>query len=458
MNSNRSHTSRTSRRVLITGSGPITAFGLGIEPLWEAVLEGRTGIRAIERFDASDFAVPFAGVLPRDGFDVRKIVPKSYRKATKVMARDTELAVGAAAVAVSDAGLLTRASEPESEPTYPPARTGCHIGAGLIAADVDELTLATSTSTTADGEFDIADWGENGMGNLTPLWLLKYLPNMLACHVTIIHDCQGPSNTITCAEASSGLSLGESRRVISRGHADLCLSGGAESKINPMGMLRQQFAGRLAEVGPDVDPARIVRPYASDAAGGVLGEGGGILVLEALECARDRGIEPIAEFAGFGSSQAMASDSMGLLYDERDRSVVDAIGAALRSAGCGPDDVDAILPLGSGIPEMDDVDARAIKAVFGDRAARIPLITLVPYIGLCGAGLGAIAVSLAAQCLREQRLPARIGVEDAGAHGLDSGPAEARDADLSRVLVFTTSLGGQNVAILLERWKGDWDR
>ncbi|MEC9234600.1 MAG: beta-ketoacyl synthase N-terminal-like domain-containing protein [Planctomycetota bacterium] len=282
MNSNRSHTSRTSRRVLITGSGPITAFGLGIEPLWEAVLEGRTGIRAIERFDASDFAVPFAGVLPRDGFDVRKIVPKSYRKATKVMARDTELAVGAAAVAVSDAGLLTRASEPESEPTYPPARTGCHIGAGLIAADVDELTLATSTSTTADGEFDIADWGENGMGNLTPLWLLKYLPNMLACHVTIIHDCQGPSNTITCAEASSGLSLGESRRVISRGHADLCLSGGAESKINPMGMLRQQFAGRLAEVGPDVDPARIVRPYASDAAGGVLGEGGGILVLEAL--------------------------------------------------------------------------------------------------------------------------------------------------------------------------------
>ena len=107
---------------------------------------------------------------------------------------------------------------------------------------------------------------------------------------------------------------------------------------------------------------------------------------------------------------------------------------------------------------MDEVDARAIKAVFGDRAATIPLITLVPYIGLCGAGLGAITVSLAAQCLREQRLPARIAVEDAGAHGLDSGPAEARDADLSRILVFTTSLGGQNVAILLERWKGDWDR
>ena len=85
---------------------------------------------------------------------------------------------------------------------------GCHIGAGLIAADIDELTAALAASTASDGSFDIGRWGEAGMQNLTPLWMLKYLPNMLACHVTIIHDCQGPSNTITCAEASGGLSIG----------------------------------------------------------------------------------------------------------------------------------------------------------------------------------------------------------------------------------------------------------
>ena len=445
---------QSPRRVLITGLGPVSSYGLGIEPLWEAMLEGRSGIRPIEHFDASGFASPFAGVLPRDEFDVRKIVPKTYRKATKVMARDTELAVGAAAQAVADAELVTRASDGEEPSTYPPSRTGCHIGAGLIAADVDELTLATATSTNSDGDFDIAEWGRTGMGNLTPLWLLKYLPNMLACHVTIIHDCQGPSNTITCAEASSGLSLGESRRVITRGHADLCLSGGAESKINPMGILRQQFAGRLSEADKTDDPAGIVRPFAADASGGVLGEGGGILVLEAMECALERGIQPIAEFSGFGASQAMAVDSMGLIYDEHDQSVVSAINGALASAGCAPEEVDAILPLGSGIPEMDLVDARAIKSVFGERAGRIPLITLIPYIGLCGAGLGAIAVAVAAQCLREQVLPARIGVTEQGAHGLDSGPCASHSAELNKVLVFTTSLGGQNVAVLLERWKG----
>ena len=442
------------RRVLITGLGPISSHGLGIEPLWEAMIEGRSGIRMIEHFDASGFSSPFAGVLPRDQFDVRKIVPKTYRKATKVMARDTELAVGAAATAVASAGLVTRATDGDATPTYGPDRTGCHIGAGLIAADVDELTKATATSTTDDGEFDIAEWGRNGMGNLTPLWLLKYLPNMLACHVTIIHDCQGPSNTITCAEASSGLSLGESRRVITRGHADICLSGGAESKINPMGILRQQFAKRLAQAGSEDDPSTIVRPYAADAAGGLLGEGGGILVLEAMECALERGVAPVAEFSGFGATQAMAADSMGTTYDEADVSVASAITTALASAGCEPSDVDAILPLGSGIPGMDEVDARAIKSVFGERSAQIPLITLIPYIGLCGAGLGAIAVAVAAHCLREQKLPARIGVHEPGVHGLDSGPCPSRDADLDRILVFTTSMGGQNVAILLERWKG----
>ena len=149
---------------------------------------------------------------------------------------------------------------------------------------------------------------------------------------------------------------------------------------------------------------------------------------------------------------------MGMLYDPEDVSVIKAITAALESADCEPDEVDAILPLGSGIPRMDEVDARAITAVFGDRAGRIPLITLIPYVGLCGAGLGAIAVSVAAKCLREQKLPARIGVDQPGAHGLDSGPTDARDAELGKILVFTTSLGGQNVAMLLERWKEDWER
>src|SRR5262245_59785666 len=135
-----------SRRIVITGLGPITAFGVGIGPLWEAMCQGRSAIRRIARFDPSGFPCQIGAELPDEAFDVKSVVPKSYRKATKVMARDIELAVGAAAAAVADAKLVTKATNPEAAPTIPPARFGCHIGAGLIAADVDELTAALVTS------------------------------------------------------------------------------------------------------------------------------------------------------------------------------------------------------------------------------------------------------------------------------------------------------------------------
>ena len=439
------------RRVVLTGLGPISAFGRGIEPLWEAMLEGRSAFRPFELFDASGFDCPFAATLSKELFDVRKTVPKTYRKAAKVMARDIELAVGAAAKAVEDGQLVTRATDPEAEPTIPSSRTGCHIGAGLIACDVDELSLALATSTDEDDEFDINAWGSTGMGNLPPLWLLKYLPNMLACHVTIIHDCQGPSNTITCAEAASGLSLGESMRVIMRGHADVCLSGGAESKINPMGVLRQQFAGRLAKIEQTEDPSQVIQPFSPNARGGILGEGGGILILEGLDSALSRGVTPIAELAGFAASQAMCPDMIGLVYGDDDESVPSAIRAALADACCSPDDIDAILPFGSSIPSMDQIDARAIQSVFGDRAASIPVITTVPYVGLCGAGQGALAASIAAHCIREQMLPARIGIQGEDSSGLNAGPCEARPASLRNILVFTTSVGGQNNAYVLRK-------
>ena len=194
-------------------------------------------------------------------------------------------------------------------------------------------------------------------------------------------------------------------RVISRGHADVCLSGGAECKLNPMGILRQQFAGRLAKLEPTDDPALLVRPFSEDARGSVLGEGGGILILEALESARERGARPVAEIAGFSASQASCSDTVGLVYDEDDTSVESAINNALKSADCSPDDIDAVLPLGSGIPHMDAVDARAIHAVFGERAGSVPIITFVPNVGLCGAGTGAIATSLAAKWSRRTDAP-----------------------------------------------------
>ena len=439
---------RQSRRVVITGTGTVTPFGLGTTALWEGLCAGGSRIAPCRTFDFSGFPTPYVAQVADELFDVKNVVPKSYRKATKVMARDIELAVGAAHEAFAESGIQTKAHETGTL-TIPPGRFGCHIGAGLIAAEENELTSAFATSLGADGAFDIGRWGNEGMKNLTPLWMLKYLPNMLACHVTIIHDCQGPSNTITCAEASSLLSIGESMRVIGRGDADACISGGAESKTNLMGMMRQHYARRVAATAPGEDPATVVRPFAPDAKGCVPGEGGGLLVLEAMETAKARGAAPLAELAGFGASQSFCPDTLGVEPEADGQGIADAIEAALADAGIGPDAVDAIIPFGTGVPMLDRAERAALERVFGSRAANVPLVTLAPAIGNAGAGNGAIAAAVAARCIAEQRLPARINTR--GAQGLDADACPARAAKVDTVLVFTPSLGGQNAAAVLRR-------
>src|SRR5204862_2342997 len=150
---------------------------------------------------------------------------------------------------------------------------------------LNELTSAMHTARADSGlpasagsssnKLDLHKWGKEGMNQLTPLWLLKYLPNMLACHVTIIHELKGPSNTITCADASSHLAIGEAFRTIQRGNADLAICGGAESKLNPMGMLRHGLLRRLNETCNDT-PETAVRPLDADASGMAQGERGGL--------------------------------------------------------------------------------------------------------------------------------------------------------------------------------------
>ena len=204
------------RRVVITGIGVISPIGIGAKTFWDNLLAGKVGVRRISNWDPSGFPSQVGGEVP--AYKIGDYVPKSYRKATKVMARDIELAVVAADDAFKDAGLKSKAYA--ETPDIPTTRFGCNIGAGLINVDLNELTAALNTARADGNKLDLKRWGSEGMQNLTPLWLLKYLPNMLACHVTIIHELKGPSNTITCADASSHLAIGEAFRTIQRGAAD----------------------------------------------------------------------------------------------------------------------------------------------------------------------------------------------------------------------------------------------
>lgn len=447
------------RDVVITGLGPVTALGVGIDANWSGLLSGKSAIAPIAAFDPSGFACRIAGEV-RD-FKVSNYVPKSYRKAVKVMARDIELAVAAADQAARDAGLLTKGTagdNGEFTPSHPQTRVGAHIGAGLIAVDLDELTFALASARADEGGpsvggLDMHKWGAEGMTQLTPLWLLKYLPNMLACHVTIIHDTQGPSNTITCGEASGGLSVGESLRVIQRGAADACFCGGAESKLNPMAFLRQILTDRLNTTAnpPDGDPAAAVRPYSSSAAGGVIGEGGGIVVLESLDAFKRRGGQrAYARVLGFGASQTLHPESRSLRPDPQGKGIALAIKVAMREAKLTPDAIDLIIPVGSGFPDNDHAEVNALRSVFGEALAKIPVFSTKPYVGNCGAGAGGVDVIVASKALHEQQVPPVINC-DAPLPGLHAATAPARQAKLRHVLTFSTSLGGQNAALVLGR-------
>ena len=430
------------RSAVITGLGVVSAYGLGMDALWEGLCSGTSALSPIESFDAGGFPAKLGGEAP--GVRALDCVPKSYRKAVRVMARDTEIAVVAASLAVEDAALVTRVAQ-NGPTTYPGERLGCHIGAGLISAETQELTQALVTARDSEDptRVDWRVWGESGMNNLPPLWLLKYLPNMPACHVTILHGAEGPSNTITCSEASGLLSIGESARVIERGAADACFSGGAESRINNMGLIRMHLAGWLAETGDETDGGRVVRPYDPDSAGGLLGEGGGIVILEEKTQAVARGARIYAQISGFGAGQS--DPTCG---EEVDLGLLGAIESALGDAGVVPGEIDAIVPRALGSPAEDALEARVLAAVFGADLERIPLVTIVPNIGNCLAGAGSLAVAVGARCLHEQKLPARIHAGTPG-FGLIAGSCDSQSATLRRVLVCTSALGGQNAAVVL---------
>ena len=309
------------RRVVITGVGAVSPPGVGTAPFWNALLEAKSSVTALTRFDPSAFAARVAGVVPP--FKTTDFVPRSYRKSTKIMARDIELAVVAADFAVRDAKLLTKgvAESPTSAELAAqgwfkpdPTRMGCNIGAGLLCADLNELTAALAEARNPDNSFNFIAWGKaadpakpSGMENLTPLWLLKYLPNMLSCHVSIIHDTQGPSNTITCAQASAGLAMAEATRTIQRGQADLALVGGCESKVHPMALMRWSILNRLNGTSND-NPAAACRPYDQNAAGCVL--------------ALERAFLPPSAEDGLPSDPTVAAQAVAAHPDRMDLRVV----------------------------------------------------------------------------------------------------------------------------------------
>jgi len=433
-----------SARVVITGFGQITPLGLTAEETWDSLCAGRVGIDTITAFDPVGFSCKLAGQVPE--YKIRDFVPKTYRKSTKLMSRDIELSVIAANEALIHAGLVTRGIDPENI-NIDPERVAINLGAGLISCDLVELAPAIAASTT-DGKFDIRKWGKDGLDLVTPLWLLKYLPNMLACHVGIIHDIQGPSNTITCAEAGGHLAIAEATQVIARGASDIALAGGAEAKVNPIVMIRQCLLKRSTIENND-DPATACRPFDADAKGSVFGEAAGVVILEELQHAEKRNAKIYAEVVGLGQSNSINPAYEHLEPDGTGIRI--AIEKAMAEAQIQPDDLDMIIPHGTGIPADDMAEANAIQAILGDAAAKIPVWPTKSMLSNTGAASGAVDVIAALCAMRDGKIPAANNC-DKKAAGCNLNIAnQPQEKNIRCALSCGYSYGGQTTAVILKK-------
>ncbi len=439
----------SNRRVVITGMGTVNPIGLGLEEYRQNLFDGTVGVDNIQSFDASKFPSQIAGESAR--VKMNKYVPKSHRKATKLMSRDIEMAVIAADDAIRGAKLVTKGTDPEGDISIEPTRSGVNVGAGLISCDLVELGGST-VHATENNQFSYTKWGNEGMATLTPLWLLKYLPNMLSCHISIIHDLQGPSNAITCADASGLLAIGEAYNLIKNDKADLMVAGGSESKVNGVKLTRQCFQ-KTASTNYNDRPKEACRPFDRDADGTAVAEGSGVIVLEELEHAQKRGADIYAELTGFGGSYNFSKDYVTPEADCRGVSI--ALEKAISNAKLTPNDINTLIPHGLAVATHDAAEAKAIHHVFKDHTADLKIFASKGQTGNCGAAAPTIDLINALLFLKEGKIAKTINCPNPNPdYGLNINQQATTEISIDHAATCCYTFGGQTAAVVISKYQG----
>lgn len=381
-------------RVVITGVGTVSPIGIGNETFWDHLIAGKSGVDYLR-------SLPSAGLPSRLAAEINDFDPMQFlrcnKKFLKVMSRDIQLGVSATTLAMSDAGLERGAVEPE--------RLGVEFGAGRISMTPEDLLEAVTHTVGDDAAFEFTRWGEDSMGQIAPLWLLKRLPNMPACHVAIEHDARGPNNTITCRDSSALLALAEAVRVIERDAADCMIVGACSSNIHPVDITRLHLYESLSHC--EDEPSRACRPFDRERDGTIVGEGAAAFVIERYDHAVSRGATIYAEVLGVGAG----CDGHGYTNGNGGLGLVQAIRSALRRADIDPREVGHINAHGKATQRDDLVEARAYHTALGMVAESIPVTGLKSYFGHFDAGSGAVELAGSLLALRNRQLPITLNYE-----------------------------------------------
>jgi len=418
-------------RTVITGFGLLSPAGLGKDATWQGLQTGKSCVARIKAFDPSGLEVQIAAELP--GFEAKNFLEKQARKQLKTMGKAIQIGFAAGTVALQDARLEAG--------TFDPTRLGISFGAATIASELDELTHAATATVAPGTDFvNMKIWGKEGMVAMPPLWLLKYLPNFSAAHVSILNNAQGPSNSITMTDAAGTLAIAEARRIIQRGAADMMLTGGPDSRINPLSIVRLQMFYPLSR--RNEPPEEACRPFDRNRSGTVLGEGAGILVLEELGHAQKRGATIYAEVVGTGDATDVGMNGNG---------VARAVKAALKSGGVNPSDLDHVVAQGYGDLMLDRLEAKGLIAALETCP---PVYAAKGQIGNTGAASGGIEVSISALALHHGILPPSLNFSTPDSDCPLPVSTQHRPVTKDYSLKVCISDMGQCSAVVLKRWRG----
>jgi 3-oxoacyl-[acyl-carrier-protein] synthase II len=410
------------RRVVVTGLGCISPVGNTVADSWSNLLAGTPGIDLITQFDASAFACKFAGEVK--GFNIADYIPE---KEARHMDRFIHLGLAAAAQAVADSGLPTGEALGDELAT----RIGCNIGSGIGGLPMIEQTHGELVN--------------RGPRRVSPFFVPASIINMISGHVSIKFGFKGPNIAVVTACTTGLHAIGLSARMIEYGDCDVMVAGGAESTVSPLGI--GGFAAARALSTRNDDPKTASRPWDRDRDGFVLGEGGGVLVLEEYEHAKARGARIYAEVAGFG----MSADAYHMTAPDVDgprRSMV----MALKNAGVNADEVDYLNAHGTSTPLGDLNETNAIKLAFGDHSKKLVVNSTKSMTGHLLGGAGGIESVFSVLALYHQKSPPTINIFNQDPEcDLDYCANTARDMKIEVAVKNNFGFGGTNGTLVFKR-------
>lgn len=410
----------SKRRVVITGLGWVTSLGLSVEEVWKELLSGRSGIKAVTRWDTSRHEVKFGGeVTDWDGG------PNLDKREAKRLDRFSQFAVNAAVDAVKDAGLDFAKEDPW--------RCGSIIGTGI--GGIEEF------------EQGYRKMLEKGPDRVSPFMVPKLMCNAAAGNIAIRWGIKGPNSAVVTACASGGHAIGHAAEMIRHNVCDVMITGGSEAALTPLGMAC--FTALKALSCRNDDPTRASRPFDRQRDGFILSEGAGIIVLEDYEHAKARGADIHAELKGWGQSAdgshitAPAEDGAGAAH---------AMEEALRDAGVNPTDVQYINAHGTSTPAGDIAETRAIKRLFGEHAYRLAVSSTKSMTGHLLGASGGIEAVITAMTIKTGSIAPTINYEEPDPDcDLDCVPNQARQADVKLAMSNSFGFGGHNVSLVMAR-------